>query len=366
MLRHRIGIDVGGTFTDFLVVSGDNERLVHKASSTPENPSTGVLNGLREIAARLELGPEEFLGSVDLIVHGTTVATNALLTRNGADVGLLCTEGFRDVLTFRDGKREETYDNRLQAPVPLVPRRLRVGIGGRLDSSGAERQPLSEEDLRKAADYFRGEGVDAVAICFMHSPANVAHEQQASRLLRELMPDVYQTVSTDLIPQIRYYDRTSTTVLNSYVGPIMSRYLDALTRDLATAGFGGVLLVMQSNGGVATPEEVGRESARAILSGPASGPAAALAAISGQGLTDCITVDMGGTSFDAALVKDGIPDVTTDGIIDRWRLALPMIAIHTIGAGGGSIAHVGEDGLLRVGPQSAGASPGPACYGRGH
>ena len=365
MVRYRIGIDIGGTFTDFLVVSDGGKRLNHKVSSTPGNPSDGVLNGLREIAAILELGPHDFLGSVDVIVHGTTVATNALLTRNGARVGLVCTKGFRDVLTFRDGKREEVYDNRVQAPVPLVPRHRRVGVSERVDSAGVERQPLSEADVRAAADYFQSEGVDALAICLMHAPANSAHEQEASRLLREFMPGVYQTVSTELLPQIRYYDRTSTTVVNSYVGPIMSRYLGALTRDLEEAGFDGVLLVMQSNGGVSTPQEVGREAARAVLSGPASGPTSALATIAPQGLHDCITIDMGGTSFDAALVKDGIPDVTTDGVIDRWRLALPTVAIHTIGAGGGSIARVGENGLLQVGPQSAGASPGPACYGRG-
>jgi N-methylhydantoinase A len=362
--RFRLGVDVGGTFTDFLIVSDDGRRLVHKTSTTPANPSEGVLQGIEGIAARLGLGAREFLGSVDAIVHGTTVATNAVLTRRGAQVGLLCTKGFRDMLTFRDGTREETYNNRLAPPEPLAARHLRIGIRGRMDFDGNELEELNEEDLREAAALFEREGVGAVAICFMHSPMNQAHERVASELLAELLPGVYQTVSADLITQLRYYDRTSTAVLNSYVGPVISSYLDALAKELAEAGFGGVLLIMQSNGGVASPEEVSREAARAVLSGPASGPAFGLAVVEPLGYQDCLTIDMGGTSFDASLVKDGKPLVVTDGVIDRWRVALPTIGIHTIGAGGGSIAQV-RDRLLQVGPMSAGASPGPACYGRG-
>jgi N-methylhydantoinase A len=364
MARYRVGIDIGGTFTDFLVVSDEGLRLIHKSLSTPGNPSQAVLTGLTEIGELIGLEREEFLDSIDALIHGTTVATNAVLTRRGARTGLLCTEGFRDTLTFRDGTREESYNNRLAPPEPLSPRYLRLGVGGRLDPDGSEVEPLNVDDVREAAQTLKDEGVEAVAICFMHSPMNAEHEEAASKILSEILPDAYQTVSADLITQLRYYDRMSTTVLNSYVGPVISKYLAALTADLASAGFGGVLLIMQSNGGVASPAEVSREASRAVLSGPASGPAHALGVVRPLGLEDCLTVDMGGTSFDASVIRDGEPLMVTDGEIDRWRVALPTIGIHTIGAGGGSIAQV-RDGLLQVGPMSAGASPGPACYGAG-
>ena len=364
-MKHRIGIDVGGTFTDFLVITGDGARLVHKTSSTPEDPSEGVSAGLGEIAAQLGVDLTTLLVQTEVIVHGTTVTTNALLTGTGARTGLLTTKGFRDALALRMGMRESPYDNRLQPPTPLVPRYLRIGVEERLDYSGTEVTPLSLEDVRAACELCAAEGVEAIAISFMHSPVNPEHEQHARDLCRELLPDAYVTASSDLLPQVRLYDRTSTTVLNAYVGPIIERYLRALTKRLSDRGFAGVLLIMQSNGGVATADEVARRAALSLLSGPASGPTAGLWQLSPHGVEDCITIDMGGTSFDAALVKDGTPLVMTDGVVNRWRIALPMIDIHTIGAGGGSIARVDEGGLLMVGPDSAGARPGPVCYGRG-
>jgi N-methylhydantoinase A len=364
-MSYRIGIDVGGTFTDFLVLGDEDARIVHKTSSTPADPAVAVITGLEEIAAGLGLSVSDFLAQTEVIVHGTTVTTNAVLTRSGARTGLLATKGFRDALALRNGLRESPYDNRLQPPTPLVPRYLRPGIEGRIDYKGDEATPLSEEDVREACSLFAREGVTAVAISFLHSPANADHERRARDLCGELLPGAYVTASSDLLPQVRYYDRTSTTVLNAYVGPIITRYLESLTSRLAAAGFEGVLLIMQSNGGVATPAEVSERAALSLLSGPASGPTAGLWQLAPHGLDGCITIDMGGTSFDAALVKDGEPLVMTDGIVDRWRIALPMIDIHTIGAGGGSIAHVDEGGLLQVGPESAGATPGPACYGRG-
>jgi N-methylhydantoinase A len=364
-MTYRVGIDVGGTFTDFLVLGDDDMRIVHKTSSTPDDPSVGLVTGLEEIAAGLGLSAGAFLAQTEVIVHGTTVTTNAVLTRRGASTGLLSTQGFRDTLALRNGLREAPYDNRLQPPVPLVPRHRRIGTGGRLDYKGDEVVPLEEDAVRAACQSFRTAGVEAVAISFMHSPANPVHERRARDLCRELLPAAYVTASSDLLPQVRYYDRTSTTVLNAYVGPIITRYLAALTGRLAELRFAGVLLVMQSNGGVASPAEVSQRAALSLLSGPASGPTAGLWHLAPHGIADCITIDMGGTSFDAALVKDGQPLVMTDGLVDRWRIALPMIDIHTIGAGGGSIARVDEGGLLQVGPQSAGAMPGPVCYGRG-
>jgi N-methylhydantoinase A len=364
-MSYRIGIDVGGTFTDFFVLASDDVRLVHKTSSTPDDPSLAVVEGLEDIARQLGSEFRAFVADVDVIVHGTTVTTNAVLTQRGARTGLLATKGFRDVLALRDGTREAPYDNRLQPPIPLVPRYLRLGIAERTDYKGDEVESLDEDGVATAAKTFRHESVEAVAISFMHAPQNPAHERRALELLREALPGVYVTASSELLPQVRYYARTSTTVLNAYVGPIITSYLEGLTRRLDEAGFEGVLLVMQSNGGVATPDEVSRRAALSLLSGPASGPTAGLRQLEPHGLRDCITIDMGGTSFDTALVKDGEPLVMTDGVVDRWRLALPTLDLHTIGAGGGSIARVDEGGLLHVGPQSAGAVPGPACYGRG-
>jgi len=361
----RIGIDVGGTFTDFLVVDDDGGRQVHKTSSVPSNPAQAVLTGLTEIAAARGISLADFLAEVVTIVHGTTVSTNALLTRRGAKVGLLVTEGFRDTLTLRDGRREEPYDNRLPMPTPLVSRELTRPIRGRVDWSGREVEQLVVDDVRAAAAVLRDSGVEAVAICFMHSYANAEHEREAARVIAAELPDVYLTTSHDLLAQVRYYPRTSTTVLNAYAGPIISDYLATLTSMLQEARFSGLLLLMQSNGGVATPEELARRAALSLLSGPASGPTAGLLVVEPHNLDRCITIDMGGTSFDAAVVDNGEPLVMTDGIVDRWAIALPMVDIHTIGAGGGSIAYVDEGGLLRVGPQSAGASPGPVCYGRG-
>ena len=364
-MSYRIGIDVGGTFTDFLLLGDDDLRLVHKTSSTPADPSLGLVTGLEELAGRLGRSLAGLLAQVELIVHGTTVTTNALLTRRGATTGLLTTHGFRDTLALRNGLREAPYDNRLQPPEPLVPRYHRLPVRERTDYKGDEVTPLDEADVRAACETLRADGVEAVAISFMHSPSNPAHEQRALALCRDLLPGVYVTASSDLLSQVRFYDRTSTTVLNAYVGPIITRYLEALTGRLDGLDFRGILLIMQSNGGVATPAEVAERAALSLLSGPASGPTAGLWYLAPHGVSDCITIDMGGTSFDAALVKDSEPLVMTDAVVDRWRLALPTIDIHTIGAGGGSIARVDDGGLLQVGPQSAGASPGPACYGRG-
>jgi N-methylhydantoinase A len=361
----RIGVDVGGTFTDFLLVGDGGTRLAHKTGSTPSDPAIAVTTGLSEIAGALDRTPRAFLEQVELIVHGTTVSTNALLTRRGARSGLLCTTGFRDVLPLRDGRREEPYNNRLPVPVPLVPRYVRIGVAGRMDYEGHEVLPLDEDQVVEAAELFRREGVEAVSVCLLHSPANDAHERRAAEILRQLLPAVDVTVSSELLPQVGVFDRTSTTVLNAYVAPIITRYIESLTTRLRGAGFSGVLLLMQANGGLATPPEYARRAVLSLLSGPAAGPVAGAAVLSPLGMRDCITVDMGGTSFESSVVVDGQGLLMTDGWVDRWRLAFPMVDIHTIGAGGGSVAYVTEGGLLRVGPYSAGADPGPACYGQG-
>jgi N-methylhydantoinase A len=361
----NIGIDVGGTFTDFLVTRPDGEPQVYKVLSTPADPSIGLINGLKEIAAGMGVSLNALARSIETIVHGTTVTTNAVLTGTGARTGLLTTHGVRDALEMRRGVREEQYNNRYTNVPPLVPRYLRRGIRGRLNYRGDPLTPLNTDDIHDALRLFQVEQIDAVAICFMNSFANPQHERQAAELVRAELPDVYLTVSSELLPSIRFYDRVSTTVLNSYVGPKLNSYLGLLQARLREIEFGGVLLVMQSNGGVMSPQVAQRSPARTLLSGPAAGPEAGLSYVRTHGLQSCITVDMGGTSFDAALVQDGAPNVVTEGEINRHRIALPMLDIVTIGAGGGSIGWIDEGGLLRMGPQSAGAEPGPACYGQG-
>jgi N-methylhydantoinase A len=362
----KIGIDVGGTFTDFIVTRDGADPLLHKVLSTPADPSEAVAAGLAELAAlqtpAQTLGA--FMAEVDAIVHGTTVTTNATLTHTGAKSGLVTTRGVRDALEMRRGIREEQYNNRYTNVVPLVPRYLRIGVGGRLDRGGRELAPLDLDDVRQAVELFRQEGVEAVSICFMNAFANPAHERAAAELVRRELPNAYLTVSTDLLPAIRFYDRVSTTALNSYVGPKLERYLERLVERLADSGFHGALLIMQSNGGVMTPDVARRHAALTLLSGPAGGPGAGLFHARAHGHRQCITVDMGGTSFEASLAVDG-PTIVNDGEIARHRIALPMLDIHTIGAGGGSIGWIDQGGLLRMGPQSAGAMPGPACYGLG-
>ena len=362
----KIGIDVGGTFTDFLVAWEERAPEIYKVLSTPADPSIGVLEGLSRIAASQQpaLAVQEFISGIDTIVHGTTVTTNATLTRKGAKSALLTTAGVRDALEMRRGVREEQYNNRFTNVTPLVPRYLRAGVGGRMDRDGRELGPLCPEDVERALALFKQEGVESISICFINAFANPAHEEQAAAAVRASMPDAYLTVSTALLPSIRFYDRLSTTALNSYVGPILSRYLDQLTLRLRGIGFRGTLLIMQSNGGVMAPEVARDKAALTLLSGPAGGPGAGQMYARAHKKDDCIVIDMGGTSFEASLVA-GNPMLVNDGSIDRHRIALPMLGIHTIGAGGGSLGWIDEGGLLRMGPQSAGADPGPACYGRG-
>lgn len=362
----KIGIDVGGTFTDFVVTRDGAEPAIFKTLSTPGDPSIAVVNGLADVAARMSppMSLEEFAPTIDTIVHGTTVTTNATLTSTGARSGLITTRGVRDALEMRRGIREEQYNNRYTNVKPLVPRYLRAGVEGRLDRGGRELTPLNLGEVREAVELFKQEGVQAVSLCFMNSFANPAHEQAAAALVKKEMPGAYLTVSTDLLPSIRFYERVSTTALNSYVGPKLNHYLDQLAGRLEQIGFRGLLLIMQSNGGVISPQLAREKAALTLLSGPAGGPGAGLFYLRVHGQNKCITTDMGGTSFEASVAVDS-PMVKNDGEIARHKIALPMLDIHTIGAGGGSIAWIDEGGLLRMGPQSAGADPGPACYGKG-
>ena len=362
----KIGIDVGGTFTDLVVTRDGAEPTIYKTLSTPADPSVAFVNGLTDIAASMNppLSLQAFAASIDVIVHGTTVTTNATLTSTGAKCALITTRGLRDALEMRRGIREEQYNNRYTNVKPLAPRHLRVGVGGRIDRNGVETAPLDLDEVRGALRLFKAEGVQAVSICFMNSFANPTHERAAAKLVRAELPGAYLSVSTDVLPSIRFYERVSTTALNSYVGPKLNHYLDQLTARLGQIGFRGLLLIMQSNGGVISPQLARERAALTLLSGPAGGPGAGLFYTRIHGQDKCIVTDMGGTSFEAS-VAVGAPMIKNDGEIARHKIALPMLDIHTIGAGGGSIGWLDQGGMLRMGPASAGADPGPACYMKG-
>jgi len=361
---YRLAIDVGGTFTDFVLFDGARERE-YKASSTPRDPSEGVVAGLESIAADLGLTVPELLARTGVVVHGTTITTNALLTRTGARTGLLQTDGFRDTLLLRQGRREAQWDSKTPPPSHLVPRERILTVGGRIDRDGREVVPLAEDDVRAAARAFRADGVTAVAVSLLFSFLEPAHERRVAELLEEELPDAFVSLSYDIAPQIRLYERTSTTVVNAYVGPILRGYIDRLRGRLAGFGFTGALQVMQSNGGLAAADVVARQAVTTLLSGPAGGPVASARIVAPVGVPKAMTVDMGGTSFEASLARGGETEIRAGGQLAGYAIATPMLDISTIGAGGGSIAWIDQGGMLRVGPQSAGADPGPACYGRG-
>jgi N-methylhydantoinase A len=362
----RIGIDVGGTFTDLVAVDGSGASTFAKSPSTPADPSIGVLEGLTVLAAQLGMDRQSLLTQTERIVHGTTVATNALLERKGAKVGLLTTQGHRDVLEMREGlKPEDRYNLRLAPPEPLVPRKLRLGVSERIRADGRVLTPLDEGSVARATGALIAEGVTSVAICFLHAWRNPEHEAAAAKIVRQLMPDAYVTASSEVYPQIKEYERVSTTVVNAYVGPVVAGYLGRLDGRLTGAGYTGPLFIMLSHGGVAPVEEAIRLAAATVLSGPAGGVAGSGYAAQLISTPNLIPFDMGGTSTDISLIRQSSPGLAIDRGIAGQRIALPSLDIVTLGAGGGSIARVDGGGVLHVGPESAGAAPGPACYGRG-
>jgi N-methylhydantoinase A len=364
-MRYTIGIDVGGTFTDVVVAGGAGGTIIAKAATTPADQSDGVMAGIALAAGRLGLDVAGLLAATSRIVHGTTVATNALLEGKTASVGMLTTEGHRDVIEMREGLKPDRYNLRMAPPPPLVPRHLRLPVRERMREDGRTELPLDAASLDAALNRLEQAGVGAVAVCFLHSWRDPSHERAAAEAARARLPGVFVTTSAEVLPQIKEYERFSTTVANAAVGPVIGAYLQRLRARLAEAGFAGPLLVMLSHGGVASAAEAARLAVGTALSGPAGGVAAAVA-LAGAGLArDLITFDMGGTSTDIALVQDGVPTLSPGRSVGDARIALPGLDIVTLGAGGGSIAAVDRSGLLRVGPESAGAVPGPACYGRG-
>ncbi|MDP6512361.1 MAG: hydantoinase/oxoprolinase family protein, partial [SAR202 cluster bacterium] len=361
----RIGIDVGGTFTD-LVVAQDDQPIGHfKTHSTPSDPSIGVLRGLTEVAEAHGQTLDQLLAEVELIVHGTTVATNTLVERKGANVGLITTEGFRDLLEMREGLKEDRYNLRMKPVEPLVPRYLRLGVPERVKFDGSVHTPLDLDALRGALRELKAEGVDSLAVCFLFSFMNPDHELQAEAEIRMAFPDAFISLSHQVLPQIKEFDRLSATALNAYVGPELGRYLGNLQQRMNEHSDESKVLIIQSNGGAAPIEDSIRFAVRSILSGPAGGAKGAAYAASVVGEENVIALDMGGTSTDISIIEGGRPHVANEKYEAGWKIAVPMIDIHTLGAGGGSIARVDLGGVLRVGPDSAGADPGPACYGLG-
>ncbi|PYO50139.1 MAG: 5-oxoprolinase, partial [Candidatus Rokuibacteriota bacterium] len=368
----RIGIDVGGTFTDLAAVDETGRVVIAKCASTPRDQSEGLMEGLGLLAVECGTDLVGLLKSTERIVHGTTVATNALLERKGAKVGLLTTEGHRDVIEMREGLKDDRYNVRMPPPVPLVPRARRLGVRERVAADGRVTVPLAPQSLAAALSTLARVKVDAVAVCYLHAYRNPRHERLTAQALARRLRGVYVSLSSLVLPQIKEYERVWTTVVNAYVGPALARYLNALRTRLAARGYRGDVLIMQSHGGVAPIRESARLAAGAVLSGPAGGIAAGryaarlLETPPGAGQAgDLITFDMGGTSTDIALLQRGEPALTGEKTVGIAKVALPSLDIHTLGAGGGSIARVDAGGILHVGPESAGADPGPACYGKG-
>ena len=378
----RLGIDIGGTFTDLVLldeVSG--EMWFGKTLTTYGDPTDGIIAGMHAVLADASASPEK----VTNVVHGTTLVTNAVIERKGAKTGLITTAGFRDVLELGRELRYDIYDLGIVMPEPLVPRDLRLGVVERTDAHGTVRQELDENGLAEAVDRLAAEGVESVAVVFLHSYANPSNERRAAEIIRDRQPGMYVSLSCEVMPEIREFERTSATAMNAYVQPVTDRYLARLEGRLRDEGFEGVLHIVVSSGRLTTVEGARERPVQLLESGPAGGTMAAayfgrdLAAqdASGDGAptgANLLAFDMGGTTAKASLVVDGEPEITTEfeaAHVRRFKrgsglpVRIPVIDMIEIGAGGGSIASVNSLGLLQVGPESAGSEPGPACYGRG-
>ena len=365
----RIGADIGGTFTD-VVLETPTRRHSTKVLTTYDAPERALLDGIATLLAEAKLTAAD----VGLVVHGTTLATNALIERRGARTALLTTEGFRDVLEMGTESRFDQYDIAMDKPPPLVPRRLRVPVRERTAADGAELLPLDEDGVLAAADFFRAEGVQSVAVAFLHSYANPAHEQHAGELLRAALPGVTVSLSCEVSPEMREYERFSTTAANAYVQPVVATYLRRLDEKLRVLGFGCPLFLMLSSGGLTTVDTAARFPVRLVESGPAGGALFAAAVAAERGIDKMLALDVGGTTAKICYIDGGLPQSSQMfevARVHRFRkgsglpLRIPVVEMVEIGAGGGSIARIDGAGRLAVGPKSAASEPGPACYGRG-
>lgn len=357
-MTFRVGVDIGGTFTDTVAVDENGAMTFVKVPSTPPDFYTGLVDGVTRLGRPLD--------EMSLLAHGTTVGINAIVTRRGAKTGLVTTRGFRDTLQIRRGDREEQFNLWWQPAPALIPRKYRFEIDERIGYDGAVLVPLDEDQVVALAARIRRIGLESIAIIFINSPVNYDHERRTANILREELPGVYVTASFEILPEILESERTATTSLNAYIGPVMDSYVRNLEERLGEKGYRGDIAIATSAGGVATPELVRRVPARTVESGPAAGVMAAAEISRLAGFPHVATFDMGGTSLDVGLIRDGVAHRTNEYIVE-WGMPIrfPSIDVHSIGAGGGSIAWLDSGGLLRVGPQSAGARPGPACYGAG-
>ncbi len=363
-MSYRIGIDIGGTFTDFAMLKGD-EVVLYKNLSTPGDRSIGVMSGLEKLAEMEDLPLREFMGRCDAIVHGTTVADNTLIEMNGAVTGLITTEGFRDEMEYRRGYKENIWDVRLDPPKQITPRRRRLTVPERVLHDGSVHLALDEEAVRHACRRLARQGVESVAISLLFSFVNPAHEKRVAEIVAEEMPGVHISCSHQVLPRAPEYDRTSTTVVNAYVAPRVTDYLERLVSRVKEAGYNKQLMVMQASGGVMTVDYIEGSPIRVLASGPAGGVIGSAHAGVAKGHNNLICVDMGGTSYDISMVLNGAaPAVAGWNMHHRYLVGVPMVQVETLGAGGGSICHVNK-GEIEVGPASAGSEPGPICYGRG-
>ncbi len=358
----RVGVDSGGTFTDVcLFEEGSGAIEVWKVSSTPDDPSRGIAAGVQEGVARVGAT----MAGVGYFGHGTTVGTNALIQHKGVRTGLITTDGFRDLLEIGRQKRPDLYDLQADKAPVLVARDLRLEVPERIRHDGTVETALDEEALRRAVRTLRDAGVEAVAVCFLYGFVRPQHEETARRIIAEEFPEAFACTGHEVAPEFREYERLSTTVVNAYLGPVMRTYITRLAGRLTDLGLTAAPNLTQSNGGIIGFAQAAKLPVRAILSGPSTGVVAAQAIGTLAGFPNLITFDMGGTSTDVALLQDGACRLASEATVHGYPIKAPMLDIHTVGAGGGSIAYVDSGGLLKVGPRSAGASPGPACYGGG-
>jgi len=363
-MAYRVGIDIGGTFTDFALLKGA-EVILHKNLSTPEDRSIGVMSGLQKLAEKEGLTLGDFLGQCDAVVHGTTIADNTLIEMNGAVTGLLTTEGFRDDVEYRRGFKESIWDTQLAPPKQITPRRRRLTIPERILFDGSVYRPLDENAVRAACRRLRQQQVESVAISLIFSFVNPAHERRVAAIVAEELPGVHISASHEVLPRGPEYDRTSTTVVNAYVAPRVTSYLEKLVERLRQARYRNQLMVMQASGGVMSREYIEGSPIRVLASGPAGGVIGSAHVGVAKGYPNLLCVDMGGTSYDISVVLNGAaPAEAGWNMHHRNLVGVPMVKVETLGAGGGSICHV-HKGSLEVGPASAGAEPGPICYGRG-
>src|SRR3954471_6748729 len=365
-MGYRVGVDVGGTFTDLICVTPTGEIVLDKTPTTLDDQSTGVMNGLEQLADRFGTDLEAFCRDLDILVHGTTTADNTMIEMNGAPTGLLVTEGHRDEIELRRCHKEEIWDPNFPGPAPIARRRARIPIRERMDFEGNALLPLDEDAVRRGVRRLQQLGVRSIAVMYLFSFVNAAHERRTRELILEEFPDVeHISLSHEVMPRGPEFERVSTTLVNAYVAPRIANYTQSLQDKLRTAGYNGPLLIMQSTGGVMPPDYVARRAVTLLASGPTGGVMGSTLAAGAAGIGDFIAVDMGGTSFDICLVRNGRPLIKTDW---NWRyryyIGLPMVDVQSVGAGGGSIARV-RQGALLVGPESAGSAPGPVSYGRG-